>query len=149
MAVFEEFEATEVPLIKGCLIYFLIKNGEVVYVGQTKNGLYRPFSHYDKDFDKVYVLSCKEEGLDIVEDYYILKYQPIYNKKITDGYTLITSRNKLRRTLNDRYLTIKDIKRVVKNNNLTYIKYGKNLYLNNETILMIHSILEKEKNGSI
>ena len=93
MAIFEETNAKEIPLIKGSLIYFLVKNNEVVYVGQTKNGLYRPFSHYNKDFDKVYVKKCRTVDLDVIEDYYILKYKPIYNKQINDGYALSTCRN--------------------------------------------------------
>lgn len=36
------------------IIYFLLQDDEVVYVGQSKGGLARPFSHcVDKDFNLV------------------------------------------------------------------------------------------------
>ena len=68
--------------IKSTLIYFFFNNKEVVYIGQTKLGLSRPFSHNkNKDFDEIVIIKTDENLLDFYEDKYIEKYKPIYNKQ--------------------------------------------------------------------
>jgi hypothetical protein len=64
-------------------IYFLIKNEEVVYVGQTSKGVCKIYQHLaNKDFDKVYTLWVRDKKeLNKLKKFYILKYKPIYNKK--------------------------------------------------------------------
>ena len=62
------------------LVYFLLQDGEVVYVGKTKTGLARPFSHFDKEYNEIGVLPCERDKLAEVEDFYICKYTPKYNK---------------------------------------------------------------------
>ena len=70
-------DLSHLPLI---FIYFLIKQEEVVYVGQTTKGLLRVYQHhYNKDFDDIYIIECNSEDLDKYESYYIFKYEPIYN----------------------------------------------------------------------
>lgn len=64
-----------------CFIYFLLKDQEVVYVGQTITGVSRPFMHKDKAYDTVKILFCAKEQLDIMEDKYITKYNPKYNRQ--------------------------------------------------------------------
>lgn len=140
MAIFEETNSINIPIRNKSLIYFLINNDDVVYVGQTKNGLYRPFSHRNKDFNRVEIIECKENELDLLEDYYILKYQPIYNIKINDGYKLITARNKLRIMCNNN-ITIRDIKKIVKLLNLKLLKVGKNYYVNNYCLGKIYQYI--------
>jgi hypothetical protein len=68
-----------VPNITDSLIYFLLDDDEVVYVGQTRQGLRRPFQHFDKKFTEVKVFSCPPQELDYWEDCYIQKYDPFYN----------------------------------------------------------------------
>lgn len=51
----------------------------MVYVGQTRVGLYRPFSHRDKEYNNVRILPCSETQLDDLENFYIAKYKPRYN----------------------------------------------------------------------
>jgi hypothetical protein len=63
------------------LVYFLINEKEVVYVGQTNNGLTRPFSHTDKNFTEVKIFPCLPQQLDYWEDHFIQKYKPIHNKQ--------------------------------------------------------------------
>lgn len=70
-----------IPNILDSLIYFLLNEGEVVYVGQTNNGLRRPFSHRDKEFTEIKFFFCPSQELDYWEDCYIQKYDPIYNKQ--------------------------------------------------------------------
>lgn len=69
-----------IPNCEKCFIYFLLCKNEVVYVGQTTQGLKRPFTHKDKDFDTIKVLYCNESDLDILEEKYIEKYYPKYNQ---------------------------------------------------------------------
>lgn len=70
-------------------IYFLMKDEEVVYIGQTCRGIERPLSHRDKDFDNFYMKPVSIELLDKKEREYILKYNPIYNKNYENDETLI------------------------------------------------------------
>ena len=83
---FEEENYIEIPKVKRCFIYFLIRFDEVVYVGQTRVGLSRPFAHKDKDYEKIKIICCEEENLDKLENYYILKYEPEYNKAFNHSY---------------------------------------------------------------
>jgi cell division protein FtsB len=62
-----------------CGIYFLIKEGEIVYVGQSKNVFGRMNGHADKDFDYISFLPCRADELDLMEARYIVKYKPILN----------------------------------------------------------------------
>ena len=70
-----------IPNITDSLIYFLLDDDEVVYVGQTQHGLRRPFQHFDKWFDEIKFFHCQQEELDYWEDHYIQKYKPVYNKQ--------------------------------------------------------------------
>lgn len=73
-----------------CGIYFLIKNKQIVYIGQSRNIAVRVTGHKDKDFDSVSYVTCKKELLDITETLYILAYNPVLNGEIrtrgADGY---------------------------------------------------------------
>lgn len=64
-------------------IYFLRKNGEVVYVGSSAFGLYRALAHacinVPKDFDEVELIDCDIEHLQELEAELILRYKPMYN----------------------------------------------------------------------
>lgn len=78
---FDETNAVTVEILESCFIYFLIKDGEVVYVGQTSVGISRPLSHKDKVFNEIKLIYCERGDLDRLEDKYIKKYDPIYNKQ--------------------------------------------------------------------
>ena len=61
-------------------IYFLIKNNEVVYVGQSVNVFNRIGQHrYVKDFDGFKYINCKKSELDILESIYIHFLNPKLN----------------------------------------------------------------------
>lgn len=83
---FEEKNCVKInPIFKKCFIYFLIKNNIVVYVGQTSQGMLRPYQHIkDKDFNEIRLMFCDKEELNKLEEYYIVKYSPMYNKLITN-----------------------------------------------------------------
>lgn len=79
---FNENKYIEIPYVSEVLVYLLVdKDNEVVYVGKTESGLFRPYKHKkDKEFYKVMVIPCEPEKLDETEDYFIMKYKPKYNK---------------------------------------------------------------------
>lgn len=68
--------------IIGPTVYFLILRGEIVYVGKTKNLLVRLGQHADNkvEFDAYAFIQCKPEELDRMEDSYIYRIQPRFNK---------------------------------------------------------------------
>jgi len=62
-------------------IYYLFKNGEIVYVGQSVFCEKRIIAHfYNKDFDEYEIKKVEKKCLDKVEIKAIIKYQPKYNK---------------------------------------------------------------------
>lgn len=67
---------------KVCGIYFLMEDGEVVYVGQSVNCHSRISDHVrleQKQFDSVYIIRADREALTQLENLYIKKFNPKYN----------------------------------------------------------------------
>jgi hypothetical protein len=65
---------------KRCGIYFLIKNDEIVYVGQSVNIHNRIATHENvKDFDRFTYVECEQRDLSRIEAMYIDMYKPKYN----------------------------------------------------------------------
>lgn len=62
-------------------VYFLIKNGLVVYVGQSSNVEKRIITHRnsEKQFDSYRVISCDESLLLYYERRWIKRFKPKYN----------------------------------------------------------------------
>lgn len=77
----EEIVAAAIPMAFSCGIYFLIKNDEVVYVGQSVDVMSRISKHRraDTDFDFFNVVTCEPESLDEMEQAYIFALTPRYN----------------------------------------------------------------------
>lgn len=66
-------------------IYFLIKNDEIVYIGQSKDFNSRYSFHLKKkriDFDKCFHFQCPKEHLKETERQLILKHRPKYNREL-------------------------------------------------------------------
>jgi len=64
-------------------VYFLVRDMEVVYVGQTVAGLSRVFGHHkDKLFDSAWFLPVRgnDETREALERQWINKLLPVYNK---------------------------------------------------------------------
>jgi hypothetical protein len=61
-------------------VYFLCREGAVVYVGQGKIAGSRAMQHKDKQWDEVFVLPCKQDQLNRVEAALISVLKPPYNK---------------------------------------------------------------------
>lgn len=102
----EGFKDVSVVLKPG--IYALIKDGVVVYVGQSKRPLDRVYSHRSLWgrkrtpgwlpirgilFDEVHVLPCRVEDLDEVERALIDLYKPKYNIKLKSPHPVATEFN--------------------------------------------------------
>lgn len=62
-----------------CGVYFLVKGGKVVYVGQSVSVYSRIASHGSKDFDSVAFVHCPREQLDLLESLYIHFLAPDQN----------------------------------------------------------------------
>lgn len=83
---------------RGIGIYFLKRNGAILYVGKTTNFFVRMAAH-DKGnipFDDVTFIPMNESDLDLFEREYILKFDPEYNShlsKNTRSYKVYSSRN--------------------------------------------------------
>ena len=68
-------------------VYFLINNGEVVYIGQSICLRQRLRDHfkYRVKFDSYYSISCKKEDLNELESIYIYLFNPSKNGRSSNG----------------------------------------------------------------
>jgi hypothetical protein len=65
-----------------CGVYLLFNQGEIIYIGQSKNSYSRIVTHMqDKIFDSFRILNCKQERLLYWETCLISKYKPKLNIK--------------------------------------------------------------------
>ena len=60
-------------------IYLLMKDEEVIYVGQTTNIYSRMRRHHVKDFDSILFLPFNKELMNKCELFYIQRFQPKMN----------------------------------------------------------------------
>lgn len=116
------------------MIYFLLDNNVVVYVGQTKQGILRPLSHKDKKYDTIKILYCDEKELNRLEDRYITKYRPKYNKTLNcaSRYSLMRARNKIRKEINNYEFTMWDLKKIIKKLNIELCSFNFKYYIKQE-----------------
>ena len=114
--IFNEKKFEKVKDYGKVFIYFLCKEKEVVYVGQTRQGLYRPFSHTNKDFDEIMICQCEEEDLDYMENEFILKYKPKYNNSLNLNcrYTIKMAMEKIKADIEPSY-NMRKIKKDIEN----------------------------------
>jgi hypothetical protein len=131
-----------------CLVYFLLQDDEVVYVGQTSVGLSRPFSHNDKKFNLVKVLPCSIDKLNETEDFYIEKYKPKYNK--CRNYSAVYSLNKVKTLIREYYYSkfnVWDLRKILNKLDISPFRdeYTNGYYI---TIEQYHTI-EKYIKGSL
>ena len=116
----EQSDFITIPKYKNSFIYLLLKRNDVVYVGQTKQGLIRPLSHKDKDFDTIKIKYCDTDNLDFFEDFYIKKYKPIYNKQL--NYSLNWGLKRVKNLIKEKTvyskLTLPKLKKLLKKLNI-------------------------------
>lgn len=79
-----------IPCVSG--VYFLIKGGEIVYVGQSTNIFCRIGGHLQtKDIDGFSYIECPVSDLDFLESVYIHKFMPRLNgrpKKASSSFMI-------------------------------------------------------------
>jgi hypothetical protein len=77
----EEVLEAAIPYRHGTGIYFLIKDKEVVYVGQSTDVFHRMARHRrdSRDFDSFAYIECEKEKLDELEAAYITAFVPLLN----------------------------------------------------------------------
>lgn len=104
--------------LSNTFVYFLLENKQVVYVGQTTQGFFRPFSHKDKYYDEIKIQKVEEINLDIVESFYIAKYKPKYNKAGKESIGVMQIRNIIRRSTDYSNYSVNDLKNDCKTYNI-------------------------------
>lgn len=67
--------------IKISCIYFIVKDGEILYIGQSKNFLVRFMAYKKANYDYIRIIPCKPENLLAYEKRWILRYMPKYNER--------------------------------------------------------------------
>jgi len=65
-------------------VYFLIKSGEIIYIGQSTCVLRRVQDHRHQEFDSVSFIPCDLNMLDKIESLYIHLLRPKNNGKLPD-----------------------------------------------------------------
>lgn len=152
---FEESEYMDLTDTPTIFIYFLISDDEVVYVGQTRRGLSRVYSHvYDKQFTKIYIIECDETELDYWEDFYIFKYKPKYNKR--PNFKCNFSIAKLVHKINSTYkngvfdykVTKTKVKKMITELNIVPREYENELYISIEDYIKITDCIEDYAKGA-
>ncbi len=122
MKFLEEGNIITIPNCDNCFIYFLIEKDEVVYVGQTIQGMLRPFQHKDKNFDTIKIIYCTPEDLDKLEEKYIKKYLPKYNQHCNYkfNYSLTRVKNNIRKITSSSNYNIVKLRKLLKQLGICY-----------------------------
>lgn len=64
-------------LFETTCVYFLFREGKLIYIGRTGNLLQRLIAHRNKrKFDSVYYIPCSKEEVGPIERYMIMKFRP-------------------------------------------------------------------------
>ena len=131
--IFEEEDFISIEEYKKVFIYFLIKNDEVVYVGKTTQGIFRPLSHRNKDYDKINIIYCDVDKSDKLESYYILKYKPKYNKELNYNsfYTMNMVVQKIKREI-DFNFNLWRLKSIIKETQINIQEFNGKKYISKD-----------------
>lgn len=97
-------------------VYFLLKDNEVVYVGQSGNVFSRCSSHVScKDFDSISWIPCIKSELNNLEADFIVKIKPKLNASMPSNDKYWPT-SKLLKTIKDNYgikLSLEDLRRSI------------------------------------
>lgn len=131
--IFKEKNFISIEEYKKVFIYFLIKNDEVVYVGKTTQGIFRPLSHRNKDYDKINIIYCDVDKSDKLESYYILKYKPKYNKELNYNsfYTMNMVVQKIKREI-DFNFNLWRLKSIIKETQINIQEFNGKKYISKD-----------------
>jgi len=123
-------------------IYFLFNNESLVYIGKTINGFSRPFSHYDKIFNKIKVIFCKKDELDLLETKYICKYKPQYNRAIYEYISLENIKEKKLKPMRIK-TTCSELSKLMKELDIEILNYNGKCVIKKE---FLYKIIEYANN---
>ena len=87
----------------GSAVYFLIKNGLVVYVGQSPNVFSRLARHSIRDYDSIGILPAPADQLLKLEQYWIAALKPEYNETGKNGIPIAALESPHPRVLRDEW----------------------------------------------
>lgn len=109
-------------------IYFLLEKDEVVYVGQTVNGLSRVYSHSDKKWDSYCFVPVDKDDLNRIETENIVFYKPKYNKSMNSEFLSFDMiRNRLKTLGVEKPKFYKNnIKKIISEKNIKIYNLSKN-----------------------
>ena len=96
------------------MIYFLIKDNKIIYVGQSKFGVSRIYGHRDKDFDSFSYIEVDVNELDEREAFYIVELSPILNSSYLPSNKTYIHANNIKHYFS---MGAWDVKRLLKRNN--------------------------------
>lgn len=136
------------PNVQSPIIYFLMDGDEVVYVGQSKIGLARPYSHKDKKFTKIAIINCKESELDDKETEFIKKYKPKYNKMAgKSDYSYARIKTIIKNQTNIRNFNVYDVRKLVTKLGLKTHIFNGSIYINAEDFDKMFAFVKETSNG--
>ena len=133
----EEFESL-------CGIYFLLKNKEVVYVGQTTNFHQRIGAHKEKDYDSYCFVKVEKNKLDKAEIENIMLYKPIYNKQLNNEMISLESiKNRLKKLkVESKKHNKRNIMNLIKNNGIEIFYFDSLMYIRNTDFDFLYRLVK-------
>lgn len=147
--IFEEPSTISIPNIDFPIIYFLLKENIVVYVGQSKNGASRPFLHKDKNFDRVEIMYVPGSKLDEYESYYIKKYAPLYNQKLVGSCDIgiNSAKLKIREQFGAKDFTIIYLRKLIKFLKIKPYEFNGFSYISKDDFELIINFINEKLDG--
>lgn len=146
---FGEMGCVRMDRVGETFIYFLLREGEVVYVGQTRSGIGRLASHKAKDYDAVAIMYCEPTQLDELEDWYMTKYKPEYNKlpNFAMNVSLQGLKKRIRQETGNGKLTIWPIRRAVRELGIEPFLVEATPYVKRDEADMVSEYFKRQVNG--
>lgn len=137
---------TTVPNVCEPIIFCLLDNGEVVYVGQSKNGLRSAYQDTTRIFDSISFFACKEDELDKIQADMILKYQPKYNRTLPGKsyFSFRKTRELVRQETRFKTFSLFDLKKMIKEIGLTVYAFDGVSYIKAESFEKILCFLNED-----
>lgn len=125
-------------------IYFLYKDGELLYIGQTRLGLKRVFSHIEIDFNEYSFMEFDVELIDEKESEYITSMMPKLNKQARACPLTIKS---IVKKLKEKYKRKRIFKRHIENiafeNNILIVNsFGLDSFINKREYDIVFNLAE-------
>lgn len=118
-------------------VYFLIDGDEIVFIGNTTQGLKQAYYHKKiKVFDRIYFQSCEHYKLDALLSEYLIKFNPKYNNTIYLNYISIP---KIKALLSASGIQVdkRIIKQTILNLNIDVYTYNCQVYISKKDFSII------------